>query len=93
MMCSVFIHSYIQNGKIRTRFGVVRPRDGQQFPVSREELYLDYTTRDESLDELIETDYVSCSILRKLANHTQNFMVKCQLSCPCSGLSLFSILA
>merc|ERR1711971_244038 len=46
--------SYTTKGNISRRFGV---RDGQQFPVGREGLYLDYATRDEALDELFETDY------------------------------------
>jgi len=51
------------NGKIRGRFGLDelggkdQPRDGTQFPVGKEELYLNYATRDKALDQLIETDY------------------------------------
>ena len=65
----------VQNGKIRGRFGLDelggkdQPRDGTQFPVGKEELYLNYATRDKALDQLIETDYVSSSITSKLANH------------------------
>ena len=62
---SYIYNTCVQNGKIRGRFGLDelggkdQPRDGTQFPVGKEELYLNYATRDKALDQLIETDYVS----------------------------------
>merc|ERR1711934_315932 len=55
--------SHATNGKIQGRFGLAdlegvdQPRDGERFPVGRSELYLNYSTRDQALDKLIETDY------------------------------------
>ena len=72
---------YVQNGKIQGRFGLAdlegvdQPRDGERFPVGRSELYLNYSTRDQALDKLIETDYVSPFIIRELVNHPKRVKV------------------
>ena len=56
-----------QNDKIGARFGgVPQSRDGQQFPVAREDLYPNYAARDRHLDQLLETDYVSSFIIGTL---------------------------
>ena len=40
--------------------------------MARNELYLNYSTRDQALDKLIETDYVSPFIIMELANQPKS---------------------
>ena len=79
-----------QNDKIGARFGgAPQSRDGQQFPVAREDLYPNYAARDRHLDQLLETDYVSSFIIGTLPKNCQHFQ-GCRYSqssrdCYCCG--------
>ena len=65
-----------QNDKIGARFGgAPQSRDGQQFPVAREDLYPNYAARDRHLDQLLETDYVSSFSISDLSKKINFFSI------------------
>ena len=47
----------------------------QQFPVARKDLYLNYAARDQLLDQLIETDYVSSFSISDLSKKINFFSI------------------
>ena len=62
----------------------------QQFQVARKDLYLNYAARDQLLDQLIETDYVSSFTIGDLSKKKCQFFQDCRYSqskrdCYCCG--------